>query len=99
VLTLTPDATQVVEEILSGSGVPEGSGIRIVPASPTPPTEVEAADLRVVVAAAPDPDDQVIEEAGARVFVEETVAGYVDDKLLDAQAMGDRVRFTISDQP
>jgi Fe-S cluster assembly iron-binding protein IscA len=34
---------------------------------------------------APDTEDQVLEAAGARVFVAPQAASYLDDKILDAQ--------------
>lgn len=50
---------------------------------------------------APQPGDQVLEEeAGARVFLEETAAVTLDDKVLDAQIdQSGGVQFTIAVQP
>jgi iron-sulfur cluster assembly protein len=96
---LTPEATNLVEDILSRSGVPDGSGVRIVQAEPNPAGELAADKLGLVLAAGPDPTDQVIEEAGARIFVETgAVAEFVDDKELDAHQDEDQVRFMIRDQ-
>ena len=47
----------------------------------------------------PEPDDQVVESAGARVFLEESAALALDDKVLDAQLdEGGAVRFAIGAQ-
>jgi Fe-S cluster assembly iron-binding protein IscA len=46
------------------------------------------------------PGDQVLEEDGARVFLEETAAETLEDKVLDAQVDDNGgVQFTISVQP
>ena len=47
----------------------------------------------------PAEDDEVIEEHGARVFVESEAASLLDDKLLDATVDHDQVAFLILDQP
>jgi Fe-S cluster assembly iron-binding protein IscA len=46
----------------------------------------------------PAEDDEVIEEHGARVFLEPAAASLLDDKVLDANVEEDRVAFTIADQ-
>jgi iron-sulfur cluster assembly protein len=46
----------------------------------------------------PDVDDQVIEEEGARVFVEPEAAAILEDKVLDATVVGDRVQFSLNEQ-
>jgi iron-sulfur cluster assembly protein len=96
VLALTQDATEVIEGLLAGPGVPNGAGVRIASAYPTD-TDAPAA-LQVRLATEPDDHDEVIEEAGARVFVEETVTGFLDDKLLDVDREGEQVRFAILGQ-
>ena len=40
----------------------------------------------------------MIEERGARVFVEDTAAMLLDDKVLDAERSGEQVRFSIANQ-
>jgi Fe-S cluster assembly iron-binding protein IscA len=94
-LTLTDDAAQAIEEMLAAPGMPEGAGVRITAAVPS--TDAGAAPgLQAGLAPAPEGSDEVIEEAGARVFVEDTVAGLLDDKFLDADASGDKVLFSIA---
>lgn len=46
----------------------------------------------------PDEGDQVIEEAGARVFVEPDAALILEDKILDATVAGNQVQFSLSEQ-
>jgi Fe-S cluster assembly iron-binding protein IscA len=96
-LTLTPHATDAIERILEAPTLPEGAGIRIAPAPPTASATV-GRDLQVTIAEEPDHNDEVIEEEGARVFVEGTVTEYLADKQLDARVVDERVGFTIAEQ-
>ena len=45
----------------------------------------QARALQLTAAAAPREEDQVVEAAGARVFLEPQAAAYLADKVLDAQ--------------
>lgn len=95
-LALTQHATEAIEGILGGPGVPDGAGLRIATAQQTDGGAPTA--LQVTLAGGPDEHDEVIEEAGARVFVEDTVTGFLDDKLLDVENDGSQVRFAIVGQ-
>jgi iron-sulfur cluster assembly protein len=76
-LTLTDNATTIVKE-LSGQLEPEGqAGLRIS-------TEADKSTFAVAVTPAPEPADQVVESSGARVFLEQTAADSLADKVLDA---------------
>jgi Fe-S cluster assembly iron-binding protein IscA len=99
VLTLTRDASDAIEGILAAPGVPDGAGIRIASAASTNSVTPSAGALQVTVAEEPGESDAVVEEAGARVFVEETVVPYLDDKLLDVEVAEDRVNFTLAERP
>ena len=96
-LTLTPDATDAIEGILRAPGIPDGAGIRIAAAAPTN-SAAAATELQVTVAAEPDDSDHLIEEEGARVFVEDTIADALKDKQLDADIVDESVRFSLADQ-
>lgn len=92
-LTLTENASTVVKTIVDQSGSAQEAGIRISQDTPDSPA------LNVITAEAPQPGDQVVEEDGARVFLEETAALTLDDKILDAQvADNGGVQFTIAQQ-
>ena len=93
-LTLTENATLVIKSITGVEGAPEGAGVRISQENPTDPA------LAVTTTEAPRPGDQVVEEAGARVFLEENAANALDDKILDA-AVDDKggVEFLLVPQP
>lgn len=93
-LALTTDATNAIERILTAPGVPSGAGIRIMPA-PGASDPNPANELQVAVAEEPGDGDEVIEDQGARVFVEDSVSSYLADKELDAQIVDERVRFSL----
>ncbi|GAW48430.1 MULTISPECIES: Fe-S cluster assembly protein HesB [unclassified Nocardioides] len=77
-LTLTENASAIVNEITSQPGLAETAGLRITSdASPEPAFEVSAAQQA-------EPGDQVVEQGGATVYLDETAAQLLDDKVLDA---------------
>jgi iron-sulfur cluster assembly protein len=93
-LAITENAADAIRGIVAAPEVPQGAGLRIA----SQPDASRPGTLEVSVAAVPAENDQVLDQEGARVFVEETAAELLDDKLLDAQVDGNRVGFTISDQ-
>jgi Fe-S cluster assembly iron-binding protein IscA len=96
VLTLTENANNVVKNIVEqAAGQSPEAGLRISQDAPDSPA------LHVMPTEAPQPGDQVLEEeAGARVYLEETAAVTLDDKVLDAQVdEAGGVQFTIAVQP
>jgi len=94
VLTITDTAAEAIRGIVAAPELPEGAGLRIATAADSG----EAATLEVSVAETPAETDQVVAEAGARVFVEADAVPLLDDKLLDAQIEGTRVGFVLSEQ-
>jgi Fe-S cluster assembly iron-binding protein IscA len=92
VLTLTENASTVVKTLVEQQAAPVG-GLRISQDAPDSPA------LHVMPTQAPHPGDQVLEEDGARVFLEEVAAATLDDKILDAQVdQNGGVQFTIAPQ-
>src|SRR5215207_3352289 len=91
---LTDHTVEAVKTMVSSSDdVSETSGLRIVA------EQAEAQmNLRLSVALLPDEDDEVIEEQGARVFLEPEAAALFDDNVLDASVEQNQVAFTITDQ-
>lgn len=93
-LTLTENATSVIKNITGGEEEPDGSGLRITQQGTDNP------ELALTTAPTPEPGDQVVEDQGARVFLEETAAQTLDDKVLDAQVDdAGGVQFTLGIQP
>ena len=90
-LTLTDDATLQIRNIIDSPEVPEGCGVRIT-------TDPTSGGLSLALAATPAEDDEILDEAGARVFLEPQAAVILDDKALDASTDNTgQVRFTIAD--
>jgi Fe-S cluster assembly iron-binding protein IscA len=82
VLTLTDNATAIVSTLVSRQSEAPDAGLRIH-STATPDAE-GGARLAVLVAADPEPQDQVVEISGTRLFLDETAATALDDKVLDA---------------
>jgi len=81
-LVLTEAAAEVVKALTSTPQAPDGAGLRIA-SSAMEPGNPEA--LQVSAAPGPSENDQVIEAAGAHVYLEPQAAAYLDDKVLDAE--------------
>jgi Fe-S cluster assembly iron-binding protein IscA len=56
------------------------------------------ANFHLTVVPLPAEDDEVIDEQGARVFLEPEAASLLEEKVLDASVEQDQVAFTIADQ-
>ena len=93
-LALTDNAVEAVKSIVSSSDeASEASGLRMV--AERAGTQ---ANFQLSVVPLPAEDDEVIDEQGARVFLEPEAASLLDDKVLDASLEQDQVAFTIADQ-
>jgi Fe-S cluster assembly iron-binding protein IscA len=92
-LTLTDGAVSAIRSLTSQPEVPAQTGLRILA-----PGE-ERASFQLALAEGPAAGDQVVEEGGARVFVEPAAAAVLQDKALDAQVNEQgSVTFSVSDQ-
>src|SRR5258708_12620460 len=93
---MTVAGAEVVKSVTSTPQTPDETGLRIVSSASEPE---DPGALRVTAAAGPGENDQVIEAAGARVFLEPQAAAYLDDKVLDAQLDEQgNAHFTLSTQ-
>src|SRR5256885_16929760 len=93
-LTRTEAAKDVVRDIVGDGGGPEGSGLRIT----AEPAGDGQAELEMAVVPEPEDGDEVIDEAGARVFLEPAAASLLDDQVLDAEGHDDHFHFSIEPQ-
>ncbi|MCW4386188.1 iron-sulfur cluster assembly accessory protein [Salinibacterium sp. SYSU T00001] len=92
-LTLTETASNVVKAIIDQNPEVENAGLRINSQG------ADAAELGVAVVEAPEASDQVLEQDGARVFLDEGATVALADKVLDAQVGSDgSVSFAIGQQ-
>jgi Fe-S cluster assembly iron-binding protein IscA len=95
-LVLTEAAAEVVKSVTSTPQAPDGTGLRIASSAPEPE---DPGALKLAAVAGPVENDQVIETAGVRVFVESQAAAYLDDKVLDARLDEDgNAQFTLGTQ-
>jgi iron-sulfur cluster assembly protein len=93
-LALTDRAVEAVKDIVSSSGeTSETGGLRL-----TAEQKGAQASFKLRVASLPAADDAVIEDHGARVFIEAGAAELLDDKVLDATVDQNQVAFTVVDQ-
>ena len=86
-LLLTDDATQAIQELV---GERPGAGLRIFS------QHSDSAQLQfgLSISDGPEPTDEVVEQAGCHVFLDEQVAPLVDGRTLDARsAEGQRIEF------
>ncbi|GAA3192987.1 Fe-S cluster assembly protein HesB [Actinocorallia longicatena] len=93
-LTLTDTAVTVIRNLTAQPEVADTGGLRIAPTPDTPAT--------LAVGFTPEPlaGDQVIEEDGARVFLDPEAANALDDKVLDAEVDGNGdIAFMLGLQP
>ncbi|HEX7161807.1 MAG TPA: Fe-S cluster assembly protein HesB [Trebonia sp.] len=95
-LVLTEAAAEVVKSVTDTPQAPDGTGLRITQSDTEPGT---AGALQLAAAATPGAGDQIVETAGARVFLDQQAALYLDDKVLDAEVDTEgKVRFTLGMQ-
>jgi iron-sulfur cluster assembly protein len=93
VLILTATAADTVRQLMASAraAAEPHAGVRISAA------KARAADTSVDITLVDEPEttDRTVEEAGARVFVDEGAAEFLQDKVLDAAVDARGVRFTI----
>ena len=93
-LTLTDNAVSVIRTLTSQPEVPEGCGLRIAA-----DTTGDSAGLTLSLATAPAEGDQVMDDHGARLFLEPTAADVLNDKALDADVDEQgKVSFALAEQ-
>lgn len=76
-LAVTQNAVAVIRDLTSQDTTPEGSGLRIA-------TDAQAGALMLSLAPQPEAGDQVVDAAGARLFLDAGAVTILDDKALDA---------------
>ena len=90
-LVLTDNAATAIRELVDRADVPDSGGIRIV--------NKRAGAPELKLSAEPTPGDEIVERAGARVFLETGAAAMLDDRVLDAQVdLDGHVKFLVAPQ-
>jgi iron-sulfur cluster assembly protein len=94
-LELTDSAAEAVRALVAAADeTAETGGLRVAAED-----QGEQVSLQFNVAVVPAEDDEVVEEYGARVFLEPTAASLLEDKILDAAIEDDRIAFVLMDRP
>ena len=96
VLAITEDAAAAVRGIVSSPGMPPGAGLRITHELNTEGEGEPRTDLRLSVVAGPEEGDEVLE--AERIFIDPEAVGLLENRLLDADVVGDDVRFSLDMQ-
>jgi Fe-S cluster assembly iron-binding protein IscA len=91
-LSLTEQAKEVIKGIVEEVG-PEG-GLRITASGDGNGDTALDFDL----APAPGEGDEVVEDDGAKVFLDEAAAAVLADKTLDVEEHGDHFHFSLGEQ-
>ncbi|GAA1943168.1 Fe-S cluster assembly protein HesB [Microbacterium aquimaris] len=92
-LTLTENAATAVKTIIAQLPEADQGGVRIRD------TGSQESGFELAVASAPETGDQVVEDHGARVFLDDGANTALDDRVLDAEMNQDgSVRFAIASQ-
>jgi Fe-S cluster assembly iron-binding protein IscA len=92
-LELTDAAAEAVRAIVASTDSAETGGLRVVASA-----DGDLVSLEFNVAVIPAEDDEVVEEDGARVFLESMAAMLLEHKQLDASMDGGQIAFILSDQ-
>lgn len=91
-LTLTENASTIVRDITTQPGLPEGAGLRI--------TSQASDAFEIAPADHGEAADQVVEQGGATLYLDQGAALLLDDKILDAAVDPDgKVEFALAAQP
>ena len=91
-LALTDNARHAVQDIAKRAGLPEEGGLRIAE------SEAQAGSFELSLVPSPMDGDEIIEQGGARVFVEPTTATILADQKLDATPSPDGTGFLLAPQ-
>jgi iron-sulfur cluster assembly protein len=92
-LVLTEQAIEAIRGIVQDSELGPNGGLRIAGAN----ADSGEAALEFELATEAQQGDQVVQDGGATVFLEETAGRILEGKTLDVHAHGDHFHFSIED--
>lgn len=92
-MAITENAADAINALVSQGELPEGAGARIA-------TDEGGGGLELAMVPSPAPQDTVVKDHGATVFLEDTAAQVLADKTLDVEPIPEQnsegqLRFTI----
>jgi iron-sulfur cluster assembly protein len=93
VVVITENAVMVIRDLAAQEGAPQTAGVRIA-------ADPSGASLTIESAQQPAPGDRVVEDLGARLFLDSNAAELLEDKALDASVDEEgEVQFAVMDVP
>jgi Fe-S cluster assembly iron-binding protein IscA len=95
-LAVTTQAAAAIDNLIAARELPQDAGLRITAEIQVSGDDGPAPAVQLELVEAPGPGDQVLE--GAPVFVEAEAARMLQDKMLDAEHAGDRLRFAVRER-
>jgi Fe-S cluster assembly iron-binding protein IscA len=93
VLTVSASAAEAIQLLVEHSDAPESAGIRITAGAPTD----QGTPLALELVDGPQPDDEVVDDGEAAVFLEPQVAPYLAESVLEARVDDGEVAFALRD--
>lgn len=92
-LTISPAAADAIRDIREANELPAEAGLRI-----TARLEGEEVAIELDVVEQPEEGDEVVEEAGARVFLDPESSGLLTEVELQVEEHEDHVHFEFAPQ-
>jgi Fe-S cluster assembly iron-binding protein IscA len=92
-LTITPDAADALRAVLGA----KPGGVRISTGTHTS-NNGSGPNLTLEVVPEPEPDDEIVDAEGARLYLDPLAVDALDGKVLDAEQEADAVRFSVFDE-
>jgi Fe-S cluster assembly iron-binding protein IscA len=95
-ITLTPEATDAIRELVDNAELPDTGGLRLdmndATLNSAPPS------LALTLVETPATGDEVIDQGGIHVYVSEQAAPLLDGKEIDARNEPAGVTFLVNDK-
>jgi iron-sulfur cluster assembly protein len=92
-LTITPDAADALRAVLGA----KPGGVRISTGAHSS-NNGSGPNLTLEVVPEPEPDDEIVDAEGARLYLDPLAVDALDGKVLDAEREADAVRFSVFDE-
>lgn len=92
--SITAEAAEAIRELATAEEFPESAGLRL-----TAEEEGDEISIDMNFAEQPEEGDRVVEESGARVFLDARAAELLEDVELGVEPHGDHVHFQFVERP
>ncbi|WP_233565802.1 iron-sulfur cluster assembly accessory protein [Cellulomonas sp. PhB143] len=89
---MTDSASTAVNDLAAQAGVPDGGGLRIAESTP------ESGSFELALVPSPQPDDAVVENGDAKVFVAPATVPTLENLTLDTDPNAQGPAFVLTPQ-